>query len=90
MIKVEFTNPFYGPVPGMPDTSKQYLPKDMLPEGADGAYEFPDDYPLPSSAIVIEGTPTYKKPADQSPAPVTEIKPSAITKTGKRTKAAAA
>lgn len=87
-VKVRFKKAFYGPSPDNPDTSIRYETTENLPNGNDGVYEFPADYPLPTMDIeIVSGTPTFKKPTDQSPAPVTEIKPSAVTKTGKRTKA---
>lgn len=74
-IQVKFTNPFYGPVPGNPETSKQYLPVDRLPQGDPGIYTLPADYAIPTSAIVVEGESTYRKPADQSPPPTTQVNP---------------
>ncbi len=90
-VKVRFKKAFYGPSPSNPDTSIRFETTENLPEGNEGVYEFPADYPLPTRDIeIVSGTPTYKKPSDASPAPVTEIKPSAVTNTGKRTKAASA
>ena len=88
MLKVKFKNPFYGPLPTNPDTSFLFQAESDLPEGADGVFEFPDDYPLPSDAIIVEGTSTYVKPGDQSPEPVTQIQPAAMTKAGKKLRTA--
>ena len=89
MVKVKFKQAFYGPDPKNPQNSIQFLPEDKLPEGNNGVYEFPDDYPLPTLDIeIVEGESTFKKPADKAPLPVTEIKPSAQTKAAKKKAAA--
>jgi hypothetical protein len=87
-VKVKFNQPFYGPDPENPTTSIRFETEENLPQGHNGVFTFPADYPLPSSATIVEGVSTFKKAPDMSPAAVTEIKPSAVTKTGKRTKAA--
>jgi hypothetical protein len=85
MVKVQFKRPFYGPVPGVANTSQQFLPVADLPQGNDGTYEFPDDYPLPSSAIIVSGQSTYVKPsADGSPKPTTQALPAARAASAKK------
>lgn len=86
-VKVKFKQAAYLPDPNNPANTILYRSSDNLPEGDDGLYEFPEDYPLPTRDIeVVEGTSTYVKPADTAPEPTTEIKPSVVSEGTKKSR----
>ena len=90
-VKVKFKQKAYLPDPNNLNTSLVYYPTDQLPEGNDGIYTFPADYPLPTTDIeIVEGTSTYKKPADKSPEPVTQINPAVTKEAAKKSRAKSA
>jgi hypothetical protein len=91
VVKVKFKQPFYGPVVGDPKTMILYKKVEDLPAGNDGVYTFPADYPLPTTDIqIVEGTPTFKKPADRSPRATTQINPAVTAQSEKKSRYVAA